>query len=156
MTLTAHSIIAGVSAETPSVEAATRSAALAFAAYRETSPERRAVFLEAVASQIEADREPIIEAATAESGLPEGRVFGELGRTTGQLRLFADVVRRGDHIGVRIDRAKPEREPIRGRSCVSAWFPSVQWPCSAPATFPSPSRPPEATLLQPWLPAARS
>ena len=34
----------------------------------------------------------IIERAVAESGLPEGRITGELGRTTGQLRMFAAVV----------------------------------------------------------------
>ncbi len=50
--------------------------------------------------------------AVRESGLPEGRIAGEVGRTTGQLRMFAGVVRRGDHLGVRIDPALPDREPL--------------------------------------------
>ena len=45
MTLTAHSIIAGTDAESPSVEAATTAAAAAFGTYRATSPEQRADFL---------------------------------------------------------------------------------------------------------------
>jgi len=112
MTLTAHSIIAGAEAERPSVEASTTAAADAFAVYRATSPEQRGAFLDSVATEIEADKDAIVEAAVAESGLPEARISGEVGRTTGQLRLFADVVRRGDHLGVRLDPALPDREPL--------------------------------------------
>src|SRR5687767_8989412 len=112
MTLIAQSIIAGAEADVPSVEAATTAAAAAFAIYRETTPEQRGAFLDSVAAEIEADREPIVEAAVSESGLPEARISGEIGRTTGQLRLFAEVVRRGDHLGVRLDPALPERTPL--------------------------------------------
>ena len=112
MTLTAHSIIAGADAERPSVEAATTAAAAAFAAYRATTPTQRGAFLDSVADEIEADRDPVVEAAVSESGLPEARISGEVGRTTGQLRLFADVVRRGDHLGVRLDPALPDRQPL--------------------------------------------
>ncbi len=108
----ALSIIAGADAETPSVEAATTAAAEAFATYRDTTPEQRGSFLDSVAAEIEADRETLVAAAVAESGLPEARVAGEVGRTTGQLRLFADVVRRGDHLGVRLDPALPARTPL--------------------------------------------
>lgn len=112
MTLTAHSIIAGADAERPSVETATTAAAAAFAAYRATTPQQRGAFLDSVADEIEADRDAIVEAAVSESGLPEARISGEVGRTTGQLRLFADVVRRGDHLGVRLDPALPDRQPL--------------------------------------------
>jgi alpha-ketoglutaric semialdehyde dehydrogenase len=94
------------------VEAATTAAAEAFASYRATSPAQRADFLEGIAAEIEAAKEAIIEAAVAESSLAVGRITGEVGRTTGQLRMFADVVRRGDHLGVRIDPAQPDREPL--------------------------------------------
>ncbi len=112
MRLTAHSIIAGSEAEIPSVEAATTAAAEAFATYRATTPAQRAAFLESVADEIETDKDAIVEAAVSESGLPEGRIEGEVGRTTGQLRMFAGVVRRGDHLGVRIDQAQPDRAPL--------------------------------------------
>lgn len=107
-----RSIIAGAEAQQPDVEAAAAAAAAAFAAYRATSPDARADFLEAAAAEIEADRDEIVRAAVAESHLPEARIAGELGRTTGQLRMFAGVVRRGDHLRVRIDPALPDRTPL--------------------------------------------
>ncbi|WP_107705335.1 aldehyde dehydrogenase (NADP(+)) [Nocardioides allogilvus] len=97
---------------THDVEAATTAATEAFATYRATTPEQRGAFLEAIATEIESDKDAIIEAAVAESHLPVGRITGEVGRTAGQLRMFADVVRRGDHLGVRIDPAMPDREPL--------------------------------------------
>jgi len=107
-----RSIIAGTESDTADVVAATTAAAEAFTTYRATTPTQRADFLESVAAEIEADREAIAEAAVAESHLPEGRIAGEVGRTTGQLRLFAGVVRRGDHLGVRIDPPLPDRAPL--------------------------------------------
>ena len=112
MTDQASSIIAGTETDRPDVAAATRAAHDAFAVYRATTPEERAAFLEAVAAEIEADRDAIVAEAVRESFLPEGRITGEVGRTTGQLRMFAGVVRRGDHLGVRIDPALPDREPL--------------------------------------------
>jgi alpha-ketoglutaric semialdehyde dehydrogenase len=108
----ARSIIAGDETSSADVVAATAAAAEAFASYRATSPGQRAELLEGIATEIEADRSAIIEAAVAESNLAVGRITGEVGRTTGQLRMFADVVRLGDHLGVRIDPAQPDREPL--------------------------------------------
>lgn len=108
----ATSIIAGTDSEQPDVVAATTAAAEAFDGYRATSPEQRSAFLEAVAAEIEADKEAIIAEAVRESGLPEARITGEVGRTTGQLRMFAGVVAQGDHLGVRIDPALPDRTPL--------------------------------------------
>lgn len=108
----AYSIIAGSAAQAADVEAATTAAAEAFETYRSTTPDQRAAFLEAVATEIEADKAAIVTAAVQESGLPEARIAGEVARTTGQLRLFAGVVRQGDHLGVRVDRALPERAPL--------------------------------------------
>ena len=107
-----RSIIAGTEADRADVVAATTAAAEAFATYRATTPEQRGAFLDAVAAEIEADKDAIVAAAVAESNLPEARISGEVGRTTGQLRVFAGVVRRGDHLGVRIDSAQPDRAPL--------------------------------------------
>ena len=107
-----RSIIAGAESDRPDVVAAAVAAAEAFTTYRATTPEQRGDFLDAVATEIEGDKSAIVEAAVAESRLPEGRIAGELGRTTGQLRMFGDVVRQGDHLGVRIDPAQPDREPL--------------------------------------------
>lgn len=107
-----RSIIAGDEGGSPDVAAATTAAQEAFATYRATTPTERGAFLDAVADAIEADRDAIAAAAVAESHLPEARIAGEVGRTTGQLRMFAAVVRQGDHLGVRIDPAMPERTPL--------------------------------------------
>src|SRR3978361_40497 len=48
----------------------------------------------------------------AETGLPRGRLEGERGRTVGQLRLFATVVRDGNYLDLRVDPALPERKPL--------------------------------------------
>ena len=87
-------------------------AAAAFDTYRETTPEARATFLEAIAAALEARAEPIVARAMLETGLPQGRLNGELGRTTGQLRMFAKILREGDWAGAIIEPALPERQPL--------------------------------------------
>jgi NADP-dependent aldehyde dehydrogenase len=96
---------------TEDVEAACALAEAAFDTFRETDPEARARFLEAVAANLQAQGAEIVERCMAESGLPRGRLEGELGRTTGQLRLFAAVLREGSWLDARIDPALPDRQP---------------------------------------------
>ncbi|VWX51464.1 aldehyde dehydrogenase (NADP(+)) [Novosphingobium sp. 9U] len=91
------------------VAAACAAAAAAFDIYRATDRETRAAFLERIAEEILAIGEPLVDAYMAESGLPRARGEGERGRTVGQLRLFADVVRKGQWQQLRIDPALPER-----------------------------------------------
>ncbi|MET1033955.1 MAG: aldehyde dehydrogenase (NADP(+)) [Arthrobacter sp.] len=92
--------------------AATSAAEEAFESFRALDPEAHASFLERIADNIEAIAPELTERAMAETGLPEARLNGERGRTTGQLRLFAAVVRQGDFRGVRIDPARPDRTPM--------------------------------------------
>jgi alpha-ketoglutaric semialdehyde dehydrogenase len=94
------------------VDAACAAAAAAFAEYRSTTAEGRARFLEAIAANLEAARDALVERAVAESGLPQARLTGEVGRTTGQLRLFAGVLREGSWNGAHIDPALPDRKPL--------------------------------------------
>lgn len=91
---------------------ATAAAADAFPSFSTLDPETHAGFLEAIADNIEALGEELIVRAGQETGLPAARLQGERARTTGQLRLFAAVVRQGDFRGVRIDPAIPERTPL--------------------------------------------
>lgn len=84
----------------------------AFDAYRQLAPEARAKFLESIAEHIMAAGDELLERAHAESGLPIARLTGERGRTVGQLRLFADELRKGGWAGVRIDPAMPDRKPL--------------------------------------------
>ncbi|AOK06481.1 2,5-dioxovalerate dehydrogenase [Burkholderia latens] len=83
----------------------------AFDTYRETKPEARAAFLDTIASNIVALGDELVERCVAETGLPRARIEGERGRTVGQLRMFADVVRAGDYVEARIDPAQPARQP---------------------------------------------
>ncbi|WP_102144563.1 aldehyde dehydrogenase (NADP(+)) [Mycobacterium hubeiense] len=94
------------------VDAACSAAAAAFADYRSATSEQRAQFLEVIAANIEAIADAIVDRATAETGLPHARLTGEVARTTGQLRLFADVLREGSWNGARIDPALPDRTPL--------------------------------------------
>lgn len=84
----------------------------AFDTYRETAPERRADFLEAIAANILALGDALVERCVSESGLPRARIEGERGRTVGQLRLFAGMLRQGDFLELRVDPAQPERKPL--------------------------------------------
>ncbi len=94
------------------LKAATAAAEEAFDSFRTLEPETHGAFLDGIAQRIEAAGDEIVDRAMLETGLPEPRLRGELARTTGQLRLFAAVVRQGDHRGVRIDPAIPERTPM--------------------------------------------
>ena len=94
------------------LKTATDAAADAFDSFSALEPEQHARFLEAIAENIEAMGDELIERASAETGLGLERLRGERARTTGQLRLFADVVRHGDFRGVRIDPAIPDRAPL--------------------------------------------
>ena len=76
-------------------------------------PERRAAFLEAVADAIVAIGDDLIVTAMAETGLLRARLENERGRTTGQLRMFAGELRKGEWLGVTIDPALPESAPPR-------------------------------------------
>ena len=84
----------------------------AFDTYRSTTPDARANFLEVIAQNILNLGDELVERCMAESGLPRPRIEGERGRTVGQLRLFAQVVRDGRYLDVRIDPALPERQPL--------------------------------------------
>lgn len=80
--------------------------------YAGLAPEHRAEFLEAIAAEIEALGDTLIQRASLESGLPEGRFVGERGRTVGQLRLFAKTLRAGRWQQVTITTAQPDRKPM--------------------------------------------
>lgn len=98
---------------TAEVDRACTLAQQAFDIYRETTPEKRAQFLEEIANGILALGPTLIERAAQESGLPTARLEGERGRTVGQLRLFATVVRAGHFLSTTLDSALPDRTPPR-------------------------------------------
>ncbi len=101
------------SAGTPELVAkACAAAEEAFWSFGYSKREERADFLDRIADEIESRGAAITEIGSAETGLPEARLEGERGRTTGQLRLFAEHIRKGDYLDVRHDAALPDRQPL--------------------------------------------
>jgi NADP-dependent aldehyde dehydrogenase len=89
-----------------------RAAQRAFEPYSSLPAEKRAAFLDSIADHIEAIGDSLLERAHLESALPLARLTGERGRTCGQLRFFAQVVREGSWVDARIDLALPDRKPL--------------------------------------------
>jgi NADP-dependent aldehyde dehydrogenase len=100
------------SATVEEVNAAAEAAATAYPTFRHLSAERRAEFLDAVGAELDALDDTFIALVCRETALPAGRIQGERARTSGQMRLFARTLRRGDFYGARIDRALPDRQPL--------------------------------------------
>jgi NADP-dependent aldehyde dehydrogenase len=72
----------------------------------------KSAFLLDLARRLEADAPALAARAQLETALPEARCLGEIGRTVGQLRLFADLVRQGHWVDARIELAQPDRKPL--------------------------------------------
>jgi acyl-CoA reductase-like NAD-dependent aldehyde dehydrogenase len=72
----------------------------------------RAALLRGAAARLRAAGDEIVAVAEAETGLPEGRLRGELERTAGQLEAFAAVVDAGDYVEAIVDTPDPEAKPI--------------------------------------------
>ena len=109
----AHGPAHEFSAGTPEIVAAACEAAeQAFWEYGYSTREARAAFLHKIADEIEARAEAITQIGSQESGLPEARLEGERGRTTGQLRLFAEHILAADYLDRRHDAALPDRAPL--------------------------------------------
>jgi len=94
------------------INAAVASAMEAWKIYKNTSGKQKAEFLRSIADEIEALGDTLVHRAMAESGLPEGRIKGERGRTCNQLRLFATLVEEGSWVNAIIDEAMPDRQPM--------------------------------------------
>src|ERR1700688_1816630 len=94
------------------LENAVAKAVIAFNSYKNTSAKERAVFLETIANEIDDIGNELIDRAKLETGLTEQRLTGERGRTTGQLKLFAELLREGSWVEAVIDVALPDRKPL--------------------------------------------
>ena len=94
------------------VDEAAQLASQAFTTYFQATGKGKAAFLRRIADGLEARREELAERANLETALPMPRLLGEVGRTSGQLRLFAGVVEEGSWVNARIDPALPDRQPM--------------------------------------------
>lgn len=94
------------------VDQAAQAAEEAFWSYGYSTRAGRATFLRKIAEEINARGDEITAMGCKETGLPEARLIGERGRTTGQLALFADHIESGDYLDRRHDAALPDRAPL--------------------------------------------
>lgn len=94
------------------INSAIEKAVEAFQTYRLVNGKNKAAFLEMIADEIIALGDDLIKRGMEETGLPEARLNGERGRTVGQLKLFAALLREGSWVGARIDLADPDRKPL--------------------------------------------
>lgn len=94
------------------VDRACKAARAAFRGYSSTSRVDRAQFLRRIAEEMDVLGDQITEAGTGETGLPAARLEGERGRTTGQLRMFADLIEDTKYLDIRKDGALPDRQPL--------------------------------------------
>jgi alpha-ketoglutaric semialdehyde dehydrogenase len=72
---------------------------------------RRAAGLHGAATRLRDQVDAIVETALQETGLPIGRLRGELERTCLQLEMFAGVIDAGEHLEPIIDSADPDAQP---------------------------------------------
>ncbi|MBT8317463.1 MAG: aldehyde dehydrogenase (NADP(+)) [Lutibacter sp.] len=84
----------------------------AYKSFKNVSGAKKSEFLNEIANEIEVLGDDLIKTFCSETGLPEGRALGERGRTTFQLRSFANLVKEGSWVEATIDTAQPDRQPI--------------------------------------------
>ncbi|GAA4322354.1 aldehyde dehydrogenase (NADP(+)) [Mucilaginibacter gynuensis] len=94
------------------IDSALNAATAAFNVYKNTGNFKKAAFLTAIINELNAIGEVLVARAVQESGLPLARLQGELGRTTGQLKMFADLLEEGSWVEAIIDNALPDRKPL--------------------------------------------
>ncbi|MFK7811063.1 MAG: aldehyde dehydrogenase (NADP(+)) [Maribacter sp.] len=100
-----------VEASTEEINEAVFLASDAYISYNQKSGIEKAAFLNAIADEILALDDTLIQMYCSESGLPEGRANGERGRTVGQLRAFATLIEEGSWVDATIDTGNPDRTP---------------------------------------------
>lgn len=111
---TGEPIGAGLAAtDADGVAAAATAAAAAAISWAATTRADRAAVLETVATALDAETERLVDVADAESALGRPRLTGEVARTSGQLRMFAGILRDGSYLGVVHSPQTPARPDVR-------------------------------------------
>jgi len=94
------------------LEQALADAAAAAPALGASEPAVRAGWIRAVADALDAAADELVPIAMQESSLPEARLRGEVARSSGQLRMFAEVLEEGSLLDVTIDTADAQAKPV--------------------------------------------
>jgi NADP-dependent aldehyde dehydrogenase len=88
-------------------------AARAFEQTVAASSGERARWLRAIADRLDLHADDLVRACGPETELGGARLRGEVARTTGQLRLFADVAEEGGYLEAIVDHAAADATPPR-------------------------------------------
>ncbi len=83
----------------------------AFHKFQAIPDSAKAEFLDCIALEIEALGDELLQTTMQETNLPLPRLTGERGRTTMQLRMFAQMLRDGHWVDASIDHANAEKTP---------------------------------------------
>lgn len=94
------------------IDRAAQLAADAFPTFSAFGGRDRAAVLRRIADEVARIGSELVQRANLETGLPLPRLEGELNRTVGQFRLFAELVEEGSWVDARIDEAMPDRKPL--------------------------------------------
>lgn len=98
---------------TDQLEQVMASAADAAPVWARSTAVERAAWLRVAADALDAAADELVPIADRETRLGETRLRGEVGRTTGQLRLFASVVEEGSYLEIIVDDADATAVPPR-------------------------------------------
>lgn len=101
-----------ISAMPEDVERAAGLATSAAPVLARLSGAQRRRFLQAIAANLEAKADDLVRRAHQETALTEGRLRGELARTSHQLRLYGEAAEGGAWADARIETADPTRQPV--------------------------------------------
>ncbi|TCC59413.1 aldehyde dehydrogenase (NADP(+)) [Kribbella pittospori] len=94
------------------LEQALAAAAVAAPAFGTSEPAVRAGWIRTVADALDGAADELVPIAMRETSLPEARLRGEVARSTGQLRMFAEVLEEGSLLEVIIDTADAQAKPV--------------------------------------------
>ena len=107
-----------------------------FQVYKNISGKEKASFLNCIADEILALGDELIEVFILESGLPEGRAFGERSRTVFQLQAFANMIQTDEWKNNIIEKALPDRKPSPKPDIRKTYIPIGPIAVFTPSNFP--------------------
>lgn len=95
------------------VDSQVRDAHAAWLQIRDWDSAKIVALLESIANALDQAKADLVPVAMEETNLPEARLTGEVGRTTGQLRLMARAVEDRTYLDITIDHADSSLTPPR-------------------------------------------
>ena len=96
-----------------SVDSQVRDAHAAWLQIRDWDSAKIVALLESIADALDQAKADLVPLAMEETNLPEARLTGEVGRTTGQLRLMARAVEDHTYLDITVDHADSSLTPPR-------------------------------------------